>query len=82
MFPDGHVDGVLASLTPETRNVGTDGRLLRDEISDLCSLRSAGHRLPMWLVILNPSSASDCASSMTVTCFKLLLTSCRFGRPE
>ena len=44
MFPDGNVDGVLASLTPETRNVGTDGRLLRDEISDLCSLSSAGHR--------------------------------------
>ena len=30
MFPDGSVDGVFASLTPEARNVGTEGRLLRD----------------------------------------------------
>ena len=82
VFPNGSVDGVFASLTSEARSVGTEGRLLRDEISDLLVWFCLLSMMPMWLVILVRSSASDCASSMKVTCFKLILTSCRFGRPE
>ena len=61
MIPDDHVAGVLASLMPETRNVRTDGFLLRDEISDLCSADSGGHR------------RSDYASPVTLICFNVNL---------
>ena len=44
MIPDDHVAVVLASLMPETRNVRTDGGLLRDEISDFCLVGSGCHR--------------------------------------